>query len=151
MKILIAYYSRSGNNKKVAEEIADKIKATTDEIIPEFDYMSVLGFIRAILHVLKKKIVEVNSSKDPKNYDLVIVAGPMWMGSISPPAISYISKHNLTEIAFFSCCGSGKPQKAPKQLKKMEIKSDPTLFISEKELGNDDYAIKLKGFIERLR
>jgi len=45
MKTLVAYYSRTGNTKKVAVEIAKNLKADIDEIIDKKDRSGMIGWI----------------------------------------------------------------------------------------------------------
>ena len=43
-----------------------------------------------------------------KDYDRVILCGPIWMGKFIPPLRSFISKYNdhINKLVFVTCCGS---------------------------------------------
>ena len=47
MKTIVVYYSRTGNTRKVAEELADTLKCDIEQIIDTQKRSDVLGFLRS--------------------------------------------------------------------------------------------------------
>ncbi len=43
-----------------------------------------------------------------KEYDKVILCGPIWMGKLIPPLRSFINKYidSINKLVFVTCCGS---------------------------------------------
>ncbi len=153
MKNLVVYYSRSGYNKKIAEELASLslLKADLDRIVPEKDYLGAIGWLRAGFSALKRKIVKINVSKNPLDYDLVIFGGPNWAGKLSSPLLSYLSNYKPKRAAFFSVSGSGDISKSLLQLKGLGIKPVATLALKENELKENMHHAKVIGFYNHLR
>ncbi len=150
-KVLVAYYSRTGSNKIVAEAIARNLQANIDEIISLKSYSGIIGWIKAGYHGSKEKQVMINTQENPERYDLVIVGGPNWAGKIANPLLSYLSKNKFKKIAFFSVCGAGKPQKTPKQLKDRNLDPISMLFLKENEIKDGSYHQKIIDFCKNLK
>ncbi len=153
MKKLVVYYSRSGNNKKIAKELAalSLLEADIDEIIPEKRYSGIFGWLRAGFNASKEKRVKISVSKNPLDYDLVIFGGPNWAGKLSSPLLSYLSNYKFKKTAFFSVSGSGDMSKSLLQLKELGIDPVATLILTEKELKENMHHNKVIGFYNRLR
>jgi flavodoxin len=51
-----------------------------------------------------------------KEYDEVILCGPIWMGKFIPPLRSFVKKYNnkLNKLIFVTCCGSTDAKKYEK-------------------------------------
>ena len=80
MSKLIIYFSLSGNNRKLAKELAKKEKMD----IIEFAHG---GYLRVVFHYLCKGRLARKAKKiDTNNYDEIIIFGPIW-GDKPAPAI----------------------------------------------------------------
>ena len=154
MKNLVVYYSRSGHNKKIAEELASltPLRADLDSIASKKDYSGIIGWLRAGSNALKRKKIMINSSRNPLEYDLVIFGGPLWAGgNINNPLLSYLSNYKFKRSAFFSVSGNGNISTAMKQLQELGINPVATLSISDKELKKNEYKNKLVEFYKKIR
>ena len=80
MKILVTFYSRTGNTRKIGNEIAEKLKADADEVVDKKPRGGVKGYLFAGRDAMKKKLAEIEYRKDPAEYDLVIIGIPVWAG-----------------------------------------------------------------------
>lgn len=110
MKILINYYSRSGNNRLVAEVLAARLGADIEEIVSSTGYKDIIGLFKVILHSRNKKSAKLKPlRKNPAEYDLVILSAPIWVGNLSAPARAYIQIYgkDLKKLAFLAVCGGG--------------------------------------------
>ena len=111
--ILIAYYSRTGNTREIANQIhkrvsGDIIELQTVEPYPE-DYEA----------VKKQAMQELNSGSKPAlktkvnkigSYDVIFVGTPIWWGTMAAPVKSFLSEYDLsgkTIVPFVTHAGSG--------------------------------------------
>lgn len=93
-KILVAYYSRDGHTKQVAEEIAKALQADVEEIVDSKNRKGIFGWIMAGRDGMTKKEADIGPLKyDPADYDLVILGTPMWAGKMTPALRTYLNQH----------------------------------------------------------
>ncbi|OGJ21896.1 hypothetical protein A3K73_06780 [Candidatus Pacearchaeota archaeon RBG_13_36_9] len=153
MKTLVVYYSRSGNNKKIADELASSFpKADLERIVPEKDYHGMMGWLKAGYSAPKFKRVKINASRNPLDYNLVIFGGPLWAwGNLNNPLLSYLSNYKFKKTAFFSVSGSGNISQAMKQLQELGINPIATLALSDRELRENAYKSKITDFCSSLK
>lgn len=155
-KVIVIYYSRSGNSKLVAENITKELGCDIEEIKSQSDYAGILGYIRALMDVIFKNEPEVGLSKRLINkYDLVIVGGPMWGSSLSSPVRSFLNKYKqqFTQVAFFLTQGGSVGRNNYFSQAKESAGIDPVAFltVTEGELKNKTYTNKIARFISELQ
>lgn len=104
MKILILYYSRTGNNRTLATYLAKQIGADIEEIQPVRTF-KLLGFLLDFFKNRKPKIAPI--TKDPKDYDHVLFMAPLYdMGIAHPMKTALVAlKENLEHYSFVTLCG----------------------------------------------
>jgi flavodoxin len=152
MKILIAYYSRTGITKKVALLISKKLKAQCDEIIDKKDRSGALGWIIAGKDATQKRTTEINHKKNPKNYDMIIIGGPVWSWDVTPAVRTYVTNNKkslkATRVAFFATQGSsGAETKFESMRKILGKKPIATMTINGKDFKDEEYKKKIDEFI----
>lgn len=105
MRYLVAYYSRSGNNRFVAERLAQDLGGTLAEIRPRINPLLATIFG---LSLGNKKLAE-----PVQDYDRVILCGPIWMGRLIVPLKDFIKTYrdSLKSLYFVTCCGGGEAEK----------------------------------------
>jgi flavodoxin len=120
-KILIVYYSLTGNTKFIAEAIAESINADILELKPvkELDAESGMkyfwgGFQASMKKKPKLKDFEIN----PLDYDIIFLGTPVWAWTFSPPIRSFLSNYDLKDkkVALWTC-SAGTGEKAMKRFK----------------------------------
>lgn len=150
MKTLVAYYSKSGNTKKVAEEIAKELKSDIDEI-KDLKKLGPLGIMIACRNSMKQKKSKIVFSKDPKEYDLIVLGGPVWAWNLLPQLRAYLdeNKNKIKKLGFFLTYG-GDYGKNFEQLNEI-IKPVATMAIVDKDIVAGDYKKELKEFIKKLK
>ena len=100
VRTIVVYYSRKGSNKYLAEKISKSLSCEIEEIKPRLNvFVLFLTNIHLGIRPMKHKI---------KEYDRVILCGPIWMGKFIPPLNSFISKYfeQINKLIFVTCCGS---------------------------------------------
>ena len=119
MRKLVAYYSRTGNTKFVAEKIADQLNAETCEVFDKKNRKGKLIFLTGGYAALREKLTEIEVTKTIDDYDFIIVGSPVWAGKIAPAIRTFLAKNDFSDkqVAFFVTLGGDKPEKALKNVK----------------------------------
>lgn len=79
MKVLVVYYSRSGNNHKIAGELAQALGADIERLKEKTNRSGSVGYMKAGRDSMRKRPAELEPvSNDPANYDVVVLGGPVW-------------------------------------------------------------------------
>jgi flavodoxin len=112
-KILIVYFSHSGNTRVIAEQIQKATGGVIFEIQPVKDYPSDYN---TVVDQAKK---EINANYKPalkalvkniETYDVIFIGSPNWWSTIAPPVATFLSSYNLegkTIIPFMTHGGGG--------------------------------------------
>lgn len=112
-KILIAYYSYSGNTREVAEAIYKQVGGDLFEIKTEGTYPDEY---RPMTNQAKKEIQDGYRPKlttavaDISQYDTVFIGSPNWWGTITPQVSSFLESYDLSGkkiIPFITHGGGG--------------------------------------------
>ncbi|HSQ48774.1 MAG TPA: flavodoxin [Candidatus Deferrimicrobiaceae bacterium] len=104
MKTLVVYYTLSGNSKFAAEAIAAELGADLEEVIDLKKRQGKLAFLSNGRDAGQGKLTEIAPlKKNPTDYDLVIIGGPIWNKSPTPAIRTYLDKTNLSgkKVGFF--------------------------------------------------
>jgi len=157
MKILVAFYSRTGTTKKVGEMIAEKIGAEVEEIKDTVERSGAVGYLRSGRDAMKKNLTKLEPLKfDPDQYDLVIIGTPIWGWNVSTPVRTYITgqKEKLVEkkVAFFCTMGgSGDKQAFAEMEKIIGLKPAATLALRTVEVAKKDISGEVENFLEGIK
>ena len=168
-KTLVIYFSRTGNNKYLAQRFARRLAGDLEEIRPKMNQF----FLMVIGSNLKMSLGVKDLKHNPAEYDRMIICGPIWTGRLISPLVGAIKKYKTTvpELYFATCCGSKDEmkddkfgynhvfavakEKAGDILKGCEA-FPITLVVPEDKLEDDEYIMNarlssenFKGEIER--
>ena len=113
-KILVVYYSKTGNTEKVAKDVAAKLNADIEKITDLTDRSGVMGYLRGGRDAMKKRPTEIGPlQKNPADYDITVIGTPVWGWNMTPAVRAYITKTKgqLKEVAFFTTAGGTKAEK----------------------------------------
>jgi flavodoxin len=111
MKTLLVYYTRTGNSKFAAETIAAELGADMEEVVDLKNRKGRLAFLSAGRDAMQGKLTEIEqTTKNPLDYDLIVIAQPVWAGSPTPAIRTYLKKNDLSgkKVALFFSDGSYK-------------------------------------------
>ncbi len=154
MNILVTYYSRTGNTKKVAEKLAVLLKGTAEEIHDTKNREGFLGYLSAGKTATTKMLTTLEKvSNDPASFEIVVIGTPMWNGAMSTPIRTYLTqyKDSFKKVAFF--CTHQYTDGSPFEEMASLCGKTPvaTLILnSKKEVKGDEYIKKAEEFADRL-
>lgn len=150
MKILIAYFSKTGNTKRVAIDLAKKLNAETDEIID----LQERQFLNKGRDAAKGLLTKIKTTKNPSDYDLVIIGSPVWAFNSTPATRTYITnfKNEFKKVAIFTTSGLVHPKEPVVFLEKILGKKSISFEgWNRLELSNKKtYTKKLENFAKKI-
>jgi len=154
MKSLVVYYSRTGNTKKVAEDIARTLHCDIEEIKDEKKRKGFIGYMRSGREAMRKQNITLSELKNqPKNYELVIIGTPIWAWTMSSPIRTFLEQYkaDLPTVAFFSTSDSSPGEKTFSYMQEVCGKQPTnTLSVTKKDLTTNNYQEQIKQFISTL-
>ena len=111
-KVLVAYFSHSGNTREVARQISEATGGDLFEIVPAAAYPAEYG---AVVDQAKKEIgggvrpALKGRLPDVGAYDVIFVGSPCWWATIAPPVATFLTSCDLagkTVVPFMTHEGS---------------------------------------------
>lgn len=111
-KVLVVYYSITGNTKAVAEEIKN---ATGGDIFELQTIQTYPSSYKEQTEQAKKEIQDgykpdLKNDIDTNQYDVIFIGSPCWWGTYAPAVSTFLANHNLagkTIVPFMTHGGSG--------------------------------------------
>ena len=142
-KVLVIYYSRSGNTKQIADYIgektnADVIRLETVRTYPS-NYDEMLDTAKEEQRnggrpELKNKDINI------ADYDKIFLGYPIWWGKIATPVYTFLDEYDLSgkKIAPFVTSGSSGLSGTPNDIKKEEPNAEilDAMSITSSTLNN---------------
>jgi flavodoxin len=157
-KVLVVYYSRTGNTKKVAEDVARMLNADIEQLIDKKDRSGAGGYMVAGKDAATEKLTEIEPAKnDPAKYDMVVIGTPVWAWNMTPAVRTYIANNKaaIKKVAFFTSAGGTKPDKIVSKMEtlagKKAIASAGFFDSDHKEKNRARYEEKLNTFVASLK
>lgn len=158
-KMLVIYYSQTGNTKAVAMEMATRLGADIEEIVPVQLYD---GDFQATIERGKKELdegafPEIQPIKaDVANYEVIFIGYPVWFGTYAPPIITFLNQVDLSgkKLVPFCTFGSGGLESSVKDLVEAEPNAEiltgygvraARMEAMPKEI---DQFLKVSGFVD---
>lgn len=108
-RILVAYYSLSGNTGGVAMDLATRLGADVLQIRELADRRGFLGQLGAALDSLRERPSMLGElGKSARDYDLTLIGTPVWAGRITPAVRTYLKtiRGAVGRVAFFTTSGN---------------------------------------------
>lgn len=112
-KILVAYFSCTGNTKKAALEVAEILKADTFEIVPAEPYTP--DDLNYNVDNCRANVEQKNSDarpeiksklENPAQYKTIVIAFPIWWGAEPRIIDTFIESYDLTGKTIVPVCTS---------------------------------------------
>lgn len=128
-KILIAYFSWSGNTKHIAEEIQNRVGGDMFRIETATPYPN--DYNETAYGVAKKQhdeniFPELKSKGDVSNYDVIFVGTPAWWYTMAPAVKTFLKESNFEgkTIVPFTTHGGGGGYHIPDDMAKLATGAD---------------------------
>jgi len=157
MRALVVFYSRTGNTKRIAEEISKTLNADIEELYDKKGRKGITGWLVSGMDArLKRKTNLRKTEKDPSLYDLVVLGTPTWANSLSTPIRSYIhqNSNNFKKVAFFVTSGLGSMKSAMGICEEMAnlCGKEPVAFLSigMKDIQKEHFN-KVEAFVSTIK
>ena len=152
MKILVVFYSRTGNTRRVAEEIINSLDCDIEEIIDTKNRSGMLGYIRSGRDANSRKLTVLKDIiNDPSKFDLLIIGTPIWGGHVSTPVRTYIHQNqaNFKSVAFFCTAGGKSFDGAFNDMRELcGVAPIENLGVQAKEVKDGSYKSKVAEFVK---
>lgn len=109
-KVLIAYFSWSGNTREIAKQIQEKTGADIFEIAPVTPYSS--DYSRCLDQAQKDRERQArpklkNHVANIKQYDTILLGYPNWWATIPMPVASFLEEYDMSGKAIVPFCSHG--------------------------------------------
>lgn len=154
MKILVIYYSRTGNTHKIAREISKSLNCDIEEIHDLKDRKGPIGWFIAGRDGMARNQTQIKKTvHDPSQYDLVIIGTPIWV-NMTPAIRTYLNQNadKFKKVAFFCTMGGSGSVKAFAEMGEiLDKKPIAILEIRASEIVNNNYQNVFKKFISELK
>jgi flavodoxin len=152
-KILVAYYSKTGNTKRAAEDIARALGADLEIIRDRRNRKGIWAWFASGRDAMKKLKTEIETTgKNPAEYDLIIVGSPVWGWNIAPAVRTYLENNKaiIKNHAFFVTSGNTASEKIAPYIKEIfSINPIAHVGFNAAEMKNEGvYKKKLADFIQ---
>jgi hypothetical protein len=111
----------------------------------------VLGYARSALEALLGASTEIGRlSRDPADFDVVVVGSPIWAASVSSPVRTYLwlERSRLRQVAFFVTHGGTGDARALGQMREVtQRRPAAELVVREREIGSPAAGRKIDAFV----
>lgn len=149
--MLVAYYSRTGNNEKLVNELQAILECDVEKIVDTVNRRGVFGWLKSGYQATRRRMTKIEPiKKDPGSYDVVIISCPLWGSLMPPPIRTYIfeNKNKFNKVTFMSVSGGGKgnDKTIPDFETAIGKKFSAILMLSQPERKRGGYEGKLQEF-----
>jgi flavodoxin len=156
-KILVVYYSLTGNTKFIADIIKSELNADILPLKPIKELKAESGmryFWGGFQTYMKKKPELEDYTANTEEYDLLVLGTPVWAWRYSPPIHSFINNQDLSgkKVALWMCY-AGDGVKAMGRFKKLLEDTDIIAdigFQNPKQNGKEEAKEKAIQFAKEI-
>lgn len=154
-KVVIVYYSMTGNTRAIAEELKWALGADIEEIRERRPRRGFGGVLKALAELLLHREPPVlPPQQDLTQYDLVVIGGPLWGGRFAAPVRVFTRCHvvNARRVALFCTFGSyGAGQALESMRSSLGGEVIATLAIAARDLAHERHRAPFDTFVAKLR
>lgn len=149
MRILVAYFSRTGLTEKVGRALARALDADVEALVDHTQRRGIIGYLRSGYEATFGHFAPIAQvTHDPWSYDLVVIGTPIWNQCLSSPVRSYLERHEFHKVAFFCTCGGRGSEQVFAQMK-LAAGCAPVATLALRE--HDDIEPAVARFAAELR
>ena len=122
MRYLTVYVTRTGNTERVARKVFETLGGNIELITEPVNRKGIIGWMRSGGQNSRREAAEIDPTQyNPSDYDLVILASPVWAGAVSAPMRGYMTQNagKLVKTAVFLSNDSGDVTEAFAEIHKL--------------------------------
>ena len=152
---LIVYFSRTGRTEKVVDRVKETLQDCKKEPVRELIRRNgPLGYLRSLWEatVGATPIIQ-RPENDPSQFDLLILASPVWMSRVASPMKTYLNKMeaHFPKVAFVVTEGGSGGNRALLQMRDLCSRIPiAELVITEDEIAKGNYIHRVDTFCEQI-
>lgn len=150
-KTLVAFHSRGGSTRRIAEEIADACGGDLEEIVASRPSAGLVSLLRDGLGSLAGTSPPVEPARlRPADYDLLVIASPVWCRRVAAPVRSYLHAQAGSLPALGFVCTSrwpGTGHAFEDMARLCRAAPRATLALSARDIAWRQYAARLDTFL----
>jgi flavodoxin len=154
-KALVVYYTRTGTTRLLAEAIQQASGADLEEIVDPKKRSGVLGYLASGRDAWRKKTADIQvASKEPADYDVLIIGTPVWAFTMTPAVRTFLERHRgkLRKVAFFCTMGGSGDKGAFAAMEEVAgMKPAAVLACKEKDVRGGVCAEAVTGFVKAIQ
>ena len=146
----IAYFSRTGHTKRVAELLAKRLDARIIAVVETVNRRGIFGYLRSAIEALRHSKPEViHENFQPERHRLVLIGTPVWAGRTSSPIRAFVHSQDWSrcELAFYGTMGGSGGDRVFEELQQMTgRKPIATLALTDADVDAGQIDQQLDGF-----
>jgi len=157
-KILVAYFSCTGNTRSVAEQITNVLKADIHEIKPETPYTS--ADLNWRDNSSRSSVENGDPSARPtisgsieniKQYNIIFLGYPIWWGQAPRIILTFLESYDFSGKTIVPFCTSGTSGVGTSDTNLHKLCSDNTKWISGSRLNSNISHSEISAWIDGLK
>jgi len=152
---IVVVYSLSGHTRQLGDEIARRLDCPIAAITDARSRRGGLAYLRSGFEALFARQGEIQRFEpDLRDYRLVVVGTPVWVGHLSSPARAFLvqQRNNIQRLAAFCTMGGQHPANLFTDIAAVAGQAlVATLAVPERELSASRHATRLEAFLAPLR
>ena len=151
---LVAFYSLSGNTRRIADEIRRTTGADIEEIGEPKPRQGLPGAVRALFDAVTRRTPPILVGEhNPADYDLLVIGGPVWAGRAASPVRTYAKRYGsrAPHVAFFCTEGGRGAEAAFADLQELCGRApEATLVVDSEHLPEIEHHVALNVFASQI-
>ncbi|RTL63835.1 MAG: flavodoxin [Hyphomicrobiales bacterium] len=155
MKCLVLYYSRTGHARHLANDLGESLGADVEEIRCDRYHARFVGAFRALHDAVRGRSPAIAPlRRNPADYDILIVAGPVWASRPAAPVRAALEAcvSNARRIAFaLTLIGSGGETAVRRMARIARMHPVAALIVTQAELASGRHRRTLSTFCTTLQ
>lgn len=155
MKSLVVYYSLTGTTRAVAEALAQKLAADSEEVRCTRYRPGFLAYVKGSYDSLAGRLPAIEApQRVPSHYDLVVIAGPIWASLVATPVRAYLQQQagRFSNVAFVLTHGGSPPDKALRAMQaQVGVAPVGTLVVREHDVKWHTFKPAVSAFAASLQ
>jgi len=151
MKVLIVYFSRTGNTRRVSRDLQALLDCDIEGLEESRGRGGPLGWLRSGYEAIREKEPEIEEVEAKLgDYDLLIVGTPIWAGSLASPVRSFLKDYadSLPDMAAFTTMKGDEYKPVIEDMEAVTGKNFVAkMGVMEEEIESGEYMAKLREFV----